>query len=380
MLLVKNVHVFSPENLGVNDILVVGGKIEKIAQDIQIHMDGIEIVDGTGKYAVPGFIDPHVHITGGGGEGGFHTRAPEIMLSTFVKAGITTVVGLLGTDGVTRSVESLYSKAKALNNEGITAYALAGSYRVPTVTVTGDVEKDIIFVNECIGAKIAISDHRSSMITDEELARLASEVRVAGMISGKSGVLTVHMGDGSEGLEPIYRVLKKTTLPITLFRPTHLNRSASLLMSSLDYAKKGGYVDLTCGDYLEYRPYEVIDMAIESGVPLDRFTFSSDGGGSWSHYDEVGNLIEMGVSGVKSLHEEIIALIEQSGFSLDNALPFITSNTAKALGFEGKGVIRQGVDADLNLLDSNYDIESVIAGGKFFLKNYQLVISGTYES
>lgn len=96
MLLIKNIHVYAPEDLGLNDILVAGGKIERIEPNINISQDYVEIIDGSGKKALPGFIDPHVHITGGGGEGGSHTRAPEITLSTLVSAGITTVVGLLG--------------------------------------------------------------------------------------------------------------------------------------------------------------------------------------------------------------------------------------------------------------------------------------------
>lgn len=45
----------------------------------------------------------HVHITGGGGEAGPASRCPEAQLSKLISAGITTVVGVTGTDSVTRS-------------------------------------------------------------------------------------------------------------------------------------------------------------------------------------------------------------------------------------------------------------------------------------
>lgn len=135
-----------------------------------------------------GIIDNHVHITGGGG-GRFKKRVPELPLSSLLKGGITTVVGLMGTDGITRSVESLLSRVKTLREEGITTYMHTGSYGYPSVTLTVSVQKDITFIEEIIGMKIALADHRSSFVTQEELARLASQARVAGMVSGKAVLL-----------------------------------------------------------------------------------------------------------------------------------------------------------------------------------------------
>jgi len=107
--LIRNVKVFSPEDEGINDILISEGKVLKIAD--RINLKGIDIdiklIDAEGKMAVPGFIDQHVHIIGGGGEAGPYSRTPEIMLSQVIKSGVTTVVGLLGTDATTRHLESL---------------------------------------------------------------------------------------------------------------------------------------------------------------------------------------------------------------------------------------------------------------------------------
>ena len=137
----------------------------------------------------PGIIDRHVHVTGGGGEGSFHTQAPQVQLSSLIKGGVTTVLGLLGTDGISRSVENLLAKVKALKEEGISAYAICGAYGYPSTTVTGSVSKDIMFIDEILGVKLAISDHRAPNITTEELIRLASDVRTAGMLSGKPGFI-----------------------------------------------------------------------------------------------------------------------------------------------------------------------------------------------
>jgi beta-aspartyl-dipeptidase (metallo-type) len=380
MILIKNVDVFSPEYIGTKDVLTANGKIVLIDDEISIFSKKICVIDGTGKKLVPGFIDCHVHITGGGGEGSFKTRVPEITLSKLIEGGITTVVGLLGTDSTTRSVENLIAKAKSLKEEGISSYAFTGSYGFPSETLTDSVKKDIVFVEEILGVKIALSDHRSASISNHELARLASDARVAGMLSGKAGIVVAHMGNGKKGLSMINEVLEETEIPIKTIRPTHVNRRKELLMEAFDFAKKGGIIDLTCGISDETSPSAAIIEAEKNNVPLENITISSDGYGSWSSYDNVGNLKEIGVSSVKSLFEEFKFMVNNLNFSIDKALMFYTSNVSKALEkYPQKGSISENSDADLLLLDENLEIDTVIANGKVMFADGKIEIKGTYE-
>ncbi|QEK10962.1 beta-aspartyl-peptidase [Crassaminicella thermophila] len=380
MILVKNIEVYGPEYLGRKDILISGEKIALIEDKIEISSSRIKTIDGKDKKMVPGFIDQHVHITGGGGEGSFRTRVPEITLSKLTKAGITTVVGLLGTDATTRSVENLVAKAKALKEEGISVYVHTGSYEYPSKTLTDSVKKDIAFIEEVIGAKIAISDHRSSSISNEELARLASDVRVAGMISGKAGILVVHMGNGEKGLQPINEVLKNTDIPIRTIRPTHINRKKELLLEGFEYAKRGGIIDLTCGIYEHLSPGNVIKMAEEEGVPLENITISSDGYGSWSKYDALGNITAIGASDVDSIYNEFKTMVQKLGFDLEKALKFLTSNVSKVLNlYPKKGTIKEDSDADVLILDESLQIQTVIAKGKLMIDKGEICVKGTYE-
>ena len=107
--LLKNANVYAPEKLGKKDILNNREKILQMQDTIERYegLPGGVTYDLEGKIVVPAYIDMHVHITGGGGEQGPASRVPESQLSEFLKNGITTVVGLLGTDGVTRSLENL---------------------------------------------------------------------------------------------------------------------------------------------------------------------------------------------------------------------------------------------------------------------------------
>ena len=228
---IKNVNVYAPEKLGKKDVVIVSDKIEGIYDNVNIPNDFIEIkvIDGKDKILFPGFLDSHVHIIGGGGEGGFRTRTPEISVISLVEAGITTVVGCIGTDGVCRSMRSLIAKAKGLEEEGITSYCYTGSYEIPVKTITESIKGDFMMVDKVIGVgEIALSDHRSSQASYQEFVNTVAQARVGGLLSGKAGIVNVHLGDGARRLEYLFKIIEETEIPPTQLLPTHINRSDKL--------------------------------------------------------------------------------------------------------------------------------------------------------
>lgn len=380
MILIKNIEIYNPKYIGKKDILIGGEKILLIKDKINYDDNSIKIIDGHNKKLIPGFIDQHVHITGGGGEGSFKTRVPEISLSELTKAGITTVVGLLGTDGITRSVENVLAKAKSLKENGISVFIHTGSYRYPSKTITESVQKDVVLIDEIIGAKVALSDHRSSQIGVKELKFIASEVRTAGMLSGKAGILVVHMGDGKKGLKPIFDVIEDSDIPVQIFRPTHINRNSALLEEGFKFIEKGGIIDLTCGISEERSPAKAINKAKKRGINTENITVTSDGYGSWSKYDEKGNLTEIGVASVENLYKEFLKLINDYNFEIEEALKYFTTQSAKALKlYPQKAKIQAGSDADLIITDSNLNIDSVIALGDIMILEKKIIKKGSYE-
>lgn len=380
MLLIKNAQVYSPEYLGKKDVLVCGEKIVCVEEQIPKLPVPCEIIDAEGMRLIPGLIDQHIHVTGGGGEGSFHTRTPELNLSELIEGGITTVVGLLGTDGITRTVENLYAKIAALNEEGVTAYMLTGAYDYPSPTITGAVERDVTFIREVLGTKLAISDHRAPNVSVRELIQLASKTRVAGMLSGKPGIVTLHMGDSKKGLSPVFEALDESEIPVTIFRPTHVNRNKWLLKEAYEYLDMGGYIDFTCMPNSDLTPGACIRKAIEQGLSTGRITISSDGHGSWSNYAKDGSLLEIGVSGVDALWKELVSMVQKQNFTLEEALPYVTRNVAEALGVSRKkGTIKAEADADLLLIDEKMNLQTVIARGRLFMKDGMIIKKGTYE-
>ena len=173
--LITNANLFAPKSAGIKHVLVVNDKIAAISDDIPKLGIEHETLDADGCVLMPGFIDGHTHLTGGGGEAGFSTRVPPVPLSRFTSAGVTTAVGLLGTDDVTRSTESLVAQVYALREEGFSAYCYTGGYHLPPTTLTGSVQRDIVFLEPVVGVgELAISDHRSSQPTLNELLKITS--------------------------------------------------------------------------------------------------------------------------------------------------------------------------------------------------------------
>lgn len=388
MLLIRNVAVYAPAPLGVKDVFLAGGEICAIRDAIEPGPDlPVEVIDGTGKLLLPGFIDSHVHILGGGGEGGYRSRTPELKLSDLVRAGTTTVVGCLGTDGVTRRMENLIAKAKQLKDEGVSCYIYTGSYDVPVRTFLADIRSDLLFIDEVIGVgEIAIADHRSSQPTFEEFVRIVADARVGGMLSGKGGVVNIHMGDDGQMLEYLERVKVETPLPAYHMIPTHMNRNPLLFERGITYAKGGGYVDFTTSSYAsfqedgELKSSDGLKKMLDAGVPIEHITFSSDGQGSLPVFNREGENIDVQVARVDTLYQEVRDAVQQENIPLETALRTITSNVADHLRLSRKGRVREGNDADLVLADPDtLEVRTVIARGQVMLRDGELLVKGSFE-
>ncbi|MBP3587570.1 MAG: beta-aspartyl-peptidase [Clostridia bacterium] len=374
--LIKNVKVYRDGEWKLSEILVADKKIEKIADHIDCRFEDMVVIDGEGMTAIPGYIDQHVHVCGGGGEGSFITQVPPLKFSEPVKAGVTTIVGLLGTDGTTRSVESLVAKAKAFREQGLTCYCLTGAYQYPSPNVTGSVRRDIVMLEECIGVKIAICDHRSATITRDELIRLASDAHQAGVLSGKPGIVHLHTGSGKDQLNIIFEALEHSEVPIATFRPTHV---AGKIDQAIKFANMGGFIDITCDpDNMAKRCALIHRAMIE--CPEGSVTLSTDGNGSLPVWNEKKEMIGIGAGKVISLHNTIKGLVEYEQLPLEEAITIATKNPAKALGLEGKkGTLTPGADADILLLDENLNIDTTIALGRVLLQDGKMQVFCNFE-
>jgi beta-aspartyl-dipeptidase (metallo-type) len=370
LLVIRNADVHAPEPLGRRDLLIGGGRVLAIEERIDgvERLPGVTSLDVEGRRVVPGFVDTHVHLTGGGGESGPASRVPRLPFDALVSAGVTTAIGVLGTDCTTRSVESLVSAVQAVREQGLSAWCWTGGYEVPPITLTGNVRKDIVYVDPIIGVgEVAISDHRSSQPTFDEIARLAADCHVAGMMSGKAGLLHLHLGDGPRGLSLVRRVLDETELPPSTFYPTHVNRRTALFKEGLEIAGRGCPIDVTAFPVEEgedaYDAAEAITRYLDSKAPRHLITCSSDGGGCLPKFDASGRLTAMDVGRPAVLFETFATLLSR-GAAIADVLPVFTKNPADILRLGQKGRIAVGADADLVSLDEKHHPRDVIALGR----------------
>jgi len=385
--LIRGAEIWAPEYLGIKDVFIASGMVVDIQDSIQPgNLPHIEI-DARGKWMVPGFVDSLTHITGGGGEGGFHTRTPEMQFSDAIKAGVTTVNGVLGTDSITRSHENLIAKAKGLINEGLNVVCMSGSYQVPARCLTESVERDILFISEYIGVgEVAISDHRSSQPSIEELAKLASEAKVAGLLAGKKGVVSIHVGGEKSKLQPLWDVCNNFDVHISQFYPTHINRSLELFRSGVIHTQKGGVIDFTASsnqsilDSGELRASEAVKLALEEGVLTSQMTMSTDGHASLPVFDSLGELVQMDVGRMDSLLKEFQHAVLELKIAPEIILQTITITPAKILGLTDVGYVGVGARADLLLLDADdLEIDSVFCAGDQVVKHKKVARKGSFE-
>lgn len=352
-------RILAPEAVTGDEILVADGRIAAIGCNLAVPAGWpVDVVDARELTAVPAFIDQHVHVTGGGGEGGFGTRCRPITPEVIAARGIGTVVGVLGTDGISRSPADLLAAVRGLRADGLSAYMYTGAYRVPPPTLTGDIQRDLAWIPEVIGVgEIALSDHRSAQPTLGEIARLVADARVGAMLAGKRGICHFHIGDGERGLALLRELLDTTEVPPDQVIPTHVNRRHGLLGEAADFARQyGASIDVTAFDDApgddEHSAYNAVRQLLERGVPTARITLSSDCNGSLPVFDERGGYAGMRVAGNSTLLGDWQRLVHEEVLPLTQALGLIAGNVARVLGLDNrKGRLAPGFDADITLLD-----------------------------
>lgn len=378
-LLIKNARVFAPNDLGRQNVLMVGEQIAAIGPDLTCDLPDLETIDASGRILTPGFFDQHIHVTGGGGEGGPATRTPELVLSELIRSGTTSVVGVSGTDFTTRSVPNLLAKVRALKTEGVSAWMYTSNYRYPATTLTDSVANDLFFVPEVLGVKIALGDHRSSFPTTQQVLALLADIRVGGMIAGKTGFLHIHLGN-IPGAFAMFDEIIARGFPVRHIRPTHCGRIRHVFDAAVEFALKGGHIDITTGASCCFDNASLAVLAaLEAGVDPKLITLSTDGHGSVPRFNEKGEMAGLGVGGVEGNLLAFKRLVGDYGMAIEKALPFVTSNVASALGLADQGVVAKGACGNACLFTEDFRLTDVVARGRVMMREGEVVVKGTFE-
>lgn len=381
-LLIKNAHVYAPEDLGINDVLCAGDRIIDIGTEVWPVGEPV-VHQAEGRPLVPGFIDTHIHVMGASGAGGPESRSPEMSVSWITMAGITSVVSPLGTDSLSRSLPALLSRAAALTYEGINAYAYTGGWRNPVPTITGDPQADLAYIDRVLGIKVAIAERGSPPFSVDDLCHLAQAAVIGGGIAGKKAILHAHIGDRDEGLTPLREASEASAIQPDRFVATHVNRNPKLWAQAFEFAKDGGSIDLTSqiqkdrgyGNAVE--PDRALLEFFDADIPREHVTLSTDAGGAYQLHG-ASRKGKYAMAEPMTLFETIQKVV-RSGLSLTDIIPLVTSNAADRLGLSGKGHIRDGGDADMVLLTEETEIDCVWSRGRLMVADGDAVVRSDYE-
>ena len=378
-ILIKNARVFAPKDLGVVDVLMANERILAVGKDLAPNLPDLQTVEAGGMIMTPGFFDQHIHVTGGGGEGGPATRTPELVLSELVACGTTDVVGVSGTDYTTRSIPNLLAKVRALQAEGVSAWMYTSNYRCPPTLLTDSIGNDLFFIPEVLGVKIALGDHRSSFPDVQTVLSMLADIRVGAMLAGKIGFLHIHNGN-IPGAFAMYEEIVSRGFPVKHIRPTHCGRIRHVFDSAVQFALKGGWIDITTGASCCFdHPTQAVVESIAAGVDPTHITLSTDGHGSVPRFNDKGEMVGLGVGGVDGNLKETIRLIRDHNMPIEQALTFTTSNVAGALGIKGHGVIETGACANACLFTEDFELKGVFARGREMMRDGEILVKGTFE-
>jgi beta-aspartyl-dipeptidase (metallo-type) len=375
---IKNGRVYSPDDLGQKDILIAGDTI--LSVESRVSTDSLpwpaEVYDAGGKMILPGIIDPHVHFIGGGGSSGLNSRTKEIAVEQIIEAGVTSAVGVLGFDRASRTLKALLLKTRALEDLGLTAFMLTGSYSLPSLTLTGSVEDDLILIDKVIGVKLALGETLANFPEIRDIRNLLAECLRGGHLGGKAGFLQIHMGvQGKAWKKPFMEILGEMKIPFSQVVFTHVNRSPDTLDEFLEYIQAGGGVDLTASYTPAERPGsltvgESLQRMIRAGVPLDRVTLSSDSNATRMLPDKRIKYLP-----IQTLFQVIRDLWLTGEIPRPQLVRLVTENPARSLGLGRiKGLVEPGQHADLIILREPFELDGVVLKGKWARRDGQTLI------
>jgi beta-aspartyl-dipeptidase (metallo-type) len=124
---------------------------------------------------------------------------------------------------------------------------------------------------------------------------------------------------------------------------------------------------------------EAVLEYLDGGLPPERLTVSSDGGGCLPRFDAQGQPVGLDFA-TPGLLADLLADLLRRGLPLERALPPFTTSPARHLRLPDRGEVRPGAVADLVALDDDGRPHDVMARGRWHVRDGRPVVRGLFEA
>jgi dihydroorotase len=376
-LVLKNGRAFIDEKLEKLDIAVENGKIKSIGDNLSAD----ETIDCTGKIIIPGIIDAHVHFRTPGFE---HKEEWDTGSSAAVSGGVTTVLDMPNTKPptTTRKVlgeKRIIAKSESLCNFGfhfgasnlgeVETVENIPSLKVCTASDMGDIsvtdrnklkkifttakkrnlivsvhaEDDETIRKNILAAKKkgwnSVEYHNRIRGREAEIKAVEGVLELQSEVGNKLHFCHITTKDSVELIEEAKKSGNTITCEVT---PHHL-------FLSTDDLRRLGNLGKVNPPLREKEDVEALWWALMKGV-IDCIgtdhaphTLEEKQKGYWD--------APSGMPGVENSLPLLLNAVNSSKLSLGKVAELMSENPAKIFALNSKGIIKEGYDADLTVID-----------------------------
>jgi len=336
-LLIANCKAFIDGGLEETNILAEDGVIKGIGD----NLDASRIFDAKGCTVIPGVIDSHVHFR----EPGYEQKEDFYTGSCAAAAGgVTTVLDMPNTNPPTLTHESLELKRK-LARKSIVNYGFhfgSSNYNVEEIKTARNVASTKVFLND---STLAVTDIKAleAIFAASKLVTCHADEKTAAKALKLSDRTMTPLCMCHVNSKEYVKLLEKRAAAGKLYvevAPHHL----FLTRDYEDMLK--GFVHVKPG--LGYRgDIEALWQAVNSGIVS---TIASDHA---PHTIEEKNSKNPppGMPGVETMLPLLLNAVNEKKLTLKRMVELVSTNPARIFGLKNKGLIREGYDADLTVVD-----------------------------
>lgn len=374
-LLIRNITVVNATGrLECVDVFMKDGKIAQIAQ--QIDADHVQIIDGTGKFLFPGYIDMHIHGSAQMDTMDASIEGLHIMAKSLAKEGI---IGFLATtmtqsyQNIERALENIAQFTSNPDEAELLGIHIEGPFiskkRVGAQPLEHVVPPDFAVFTKWQN----VSAHKIKQITMAPEEPNGFEVVQA---IAESGVV-VSIGHSDATFEQMKEAVRhgatQGTHLYNQMRPFH-HRDPGVVggVLLLDEMKAEIIVDFI------HMHKDAVNMAYRlkgaDGIILITDAMRAKGmpygdydlGGQMVHVSESGAHLSNGAlaGSVLKMDQAVRNMQLITNCTLEELVKMSSYNAAKQLKLTNKGQIEQGFDADVVILDEQLMLQQTIKAGK----------------